>query len=149
MSNKTKIYKKGDKVFDIRYGWGKVFEDNRNAPYSLKVEFDNYTTYYYTNDGKANRNDIYPTLSFTEYTLEGFSQERPKPNLPFKVGDVVFCKDKFYKWWSLGILAQIDFDNSLCFSVNGYNYEQLATENPLLNPNTKIWTAKDLENYEY
>ncbi|MFJ1490530.1 hypothetical protein [Capnocytophaga canis] len=73
------IFKAGDRVFDIRYGWGEVKEDDYTQPYhKLKIVFDeNKNDYHlYTEEG-SNEIAGVPTLSFTEYTLDGFSQERP------------------------------------------------------------------------
>lgn len=73
------IFRKGDKVFDVIYGWGKVTEvychQDRNYPVS--VEFEN-SIIKYTHDGKWNTADSYSRLSFTEYGFDDrFSQERP------------------------------------------------------------------------
>ncbi len=75
---KKTIFKEGDKVFDILHGWGVVscirkrFKINE---FPICVAFDNNMACYMTN-GALHRN-YPPTLSFTEYTLNGFSQERP------------------------------------------------------------------------
>ena len=68
------IFKVGDRVFDIRFGWGEVI----NIDGHVNVHFDvDYDTDYYK-DGRHSIYEKNPTLSFTEYTLQGFSQERPK-----------------------------------------------------------------------
>lgn len=59
------IFKVEDKVFDFKYGWGFVYD----ARCPIIVRFSEYTVSYAKKDLK--------TLSFTEYTLQGFSQERP------------------------------------------------------------------------
>lgn len=72
------VFKKGDKVFDIHYGWGIVVEVFRKH-YPVHVRFEEMCgNISYTFDGI--RLDKFPqTLSFTEYNLVtgGFSQERP------------------------------------------------------------------------
>ena len=73
------IFRVGDRVFDIIFGWGKVTEvyyfQNRNYPVS--VQFEN-SIIKYTYDGKWNTADSYSRLSFTEYGFDDrFSQERP------------------------------------------------------------------------
>lgn len=73
------IFKKGDKVFDIRYGWGEVTHLDRE---DVRVEFSRDYNWYNELDFKL--------LSFTEYTLEGFSQERP---CEFKDGDPVWVRE--------------------------------------------------------
>lgn len=79
MENKE-LFKIGDKVFDIRCGWGVVVElyhdDFNPIGVEFKIEGVRYT-HYYTRDGKSSVESLNPTLSFKEYTLEGFSQERP------------------------------------------------------------------------
>lgn len=65
-----KRFQKGDRVFDIRYGWGTV--TMFDGDYDVAIRFDNDTCNHYF-DGRG-----VGTISFTEYTLEGFSSERPK-----------------------------------------------------------------------
>lgn len=79
---KGTIFKVGDRVFDCSYGWGKIsklFHSN----YPIYVRFEIGKAVSYTFDGRVEEYGK-PTLSFTEYTLEGFSQERPSK---FKEGD--------------------------------------------------------------
>jgi hypothetical protein len=76
------IFKVGDRVFDIHFGWGTVIEVNRPIERaSLLVRFDGMDEDdclgFYKN-GYYGSFDIHPRLSFTEYTFCGFSQERPK-----------------------------------------------------------------------
>lgn len=74
------IFKKGDRVFDIRFGWGKVVYKDKEILFPIGVQFDDdddsQEIVFYTNDGKNMPSDKLPLLSFTEYTLQGFSQER-------------------------------------------------------------------------
>lgn len=74
------IFKVGDKVFDYSYGWGKVLEILNRAEYSYAIVVgfnkDYFEKHRYSNLGIEMRR-YHPTLSFTEYSLEGFSQERP------------------------------------------------------------------------
>lgn len=76
-----KIFKKGDRVFDIFYGWGEVIniitDDSELEEYPIRVNFTKKGVILsYMKDGKFEANDNFPRLSLTEYTLEGFSQER-------------------------------------------------------------------------
>ena len=87
------IFKAGDKVYHIEYGWG-VVKDNKcdhviNFP--IVVEFKEHNLIVFSNDGKEIIGSKQPTLSFTEYTLQGFSQERPI-ELP-KVGELCLVRD--------------------------------------------------------
>ena len=73
------IFKKGDRVFDYIKGWGEIvhtYSDNWE-----KVD-DNYTVCVVKFD--SSKEIIHFTkylatkmLSFTEYTLQGFTQEKP------------------------------------------------------------------------
>lgn len=77
---KQEIFKLGDRVFDIMYGWGVVEElhQDEERSYPLIVRFPGFDTLYYTRDGKSNTSDSHPILSFTEYGFDNrFTQERP------------------------------------------------------------------------
>jgi hypothetical protein len=73
------VFKVWDKVFDVRYGWGNVkrVDDVGDYPYPILVKFKKGDSSY-TLEGKAAIVDLIPLLSFTEYTLQGFSQECPE-----------------------------------------------------------------------
>ena len=75
------IFKVGDRVFDIMYGWGKVenlVKKDNGEIVLVYVKFDNFDeSLTYTYDGRFSIKDLHPRLSFTEYTLQGFSQKRP------------------------------------------------------------------------
>ena len=66
----------GDKVFDIRYGWGVVesFEVDLGWE-SIEVRFDN-SLISYTLSGPEDFDNELRLLSFTEYTLNGFTKEK-------------------------------------------------------------------------
>ena len=74
------IFKKGDKVYDYAYGWGEVCEHSCGE-LSVCVDFEDVEIGYHSKG--CLEIGFKPTLSFTEYTLEGFSQVRPKEELPF------------------------------------------------------------------
>jgi hypothetical protein len=82
------VFKVGDKVFDMNHGWGVVNMIYSEGLYPIFVKFM-VSIQCYTLDGRLY--PLYPkTLSFTEYTLHGFSQERPVV-LP-EVGEPVIVK---------------------------------------------------------
>ena len=70
------MFKVGDKVFNYQYGWGTI---NEELTKFILVVFDNCKSVSipFYKDGKETSRSERPTLSFTEYTLQGFSQERP------------------------------------------------------------------------
>ena len=67
-----KRFQKGDRVFDIRYGWGTINLDN-GIYFNVKFN-DVYSPFAYTHK------DTNKLLSFTEYTLDGYTSEKPKPS---------------------------------------------------------------------
>jgi len=89
------VFKVGDKVFDIRLGWGVVEAVDLTGDYSINVGF-NDTDYRYTKKGFAARFHEIPMLSFTEYTLENFSQERP---CEFEEGEMIAVRDRGSTEW--------------------------------------------------
>jgi hypothetical protein len=136
------IFKEGDKVFDIRYGWGLVVSVNMlTNDWPVEVVFNGKEELLdeYTFDGRAFIN-YPPTLSFTEYTLEGFSQERPEP-LP-KPGDIVWVRDTCYDSWMITYFRKFNNDATKTYGCNPrnsadslsiYYYKYLTTKNPYAN----------------
>jgi hypothetical protein len=127
------IFKQGDKVYNHDHGWGEV----------------RFTFGIGNVEIRVNGGNVYlsvASLSFTEYTLEGFSQVRPKEELPFKEGDVVYVNDTTSKsvLWSTGILKTINKKDYLPFVTSYSFWKYIALENPLLFPDTKIYSKDDL-----
>jgi len=79
------IFKVGDKVFHFKYGWGTVKKVNG----IISVIFTHGIVTFI--EGIL--------LSFTEYTLQGFTQERPV-ELP-KVGELCVVRDEEGDEWEL------------------------------------------------
>lgn len=125
------IFKKGDKVYDAVYGWGEV---EGSSGIWVTVNLENGKVFVIDSD----------SLSFTEYTLEGFSQERPKEPLPFKVGDVVYLSDNKETWFTTILTKIYKESDEPFFAEHLGRYEHLALDNPLKNPETKIFTKEDL-----
>lgn len=99
------IFKKGDKVFCYNFGgWGDVIEEREDkyTPFTIRCSFP-IGNASFTYDGRFNK-DAPPILSFTEYTLEGFSHERPE-ELP-KKGDVVWVRDSKDHNWTISIFLE-------------------------------------------
>lgn len=87
------IFKVGDKVFDYSFGWGKVIDVTEEIWYPVEVMFEGeISKVMYTKEGKRSLEENEPVLSFTEYTLQGFSQERP-----INYGDY---EGKWGKFWN-------------------------------------------------
>ena len=132
------VFKKSDKVFDVRYGWGIVTDINYppTPKTPIKVEFDESVNYY-TLEGYDLSSDLIPTLSFTEYTLQGFSQERPEV-LPNR-GDVVWVRNsKKEDWICTQYMWKVDgyyrvTDSNPWKESNGVHFIFLTTINPYSN----------------
>jgi hypothetical protein len=84
---KKEIFKVGDRVYHYTYGWGEVTSHEEDKIITVKFSDDTITFI----DGKL--------LSFTEYTLQGFSQERPIV-LP-KIGELCLVRDIDNHSWSV------------------------------------------------
>ena len=129
---KQTIFEVGDRVFDYRFGWGEVVNISELDKYPIFIRFRLHSIWY-TKDGRL---DEYApkTLSFTEYTLEGFSQERPK-ELPEK-GQVVWAKDNHWDYWiATHFVRKADSGNGYFCSIRSdlkdpIYYYQITTENP-------------------
>ena len=126
------IFEKGDKVFDIIFGWGKVTEVYylQDRDYPVSVQFEN-SIIKYTYDGKWAHSDSYSRLSFTEYGFDDrFSQERPV--------NYEDCIEKWGKFWNdnpeyftIGILKGYEQDSHKPFqsvSLDFQNFEPLTDE---------------------
>ena len=84
------MFKVGDKVFNYQYGWGTI---NEELTKYILVVFDNCkrVSIPFAKDGKETSRSERPTLSFTEYTLQGFSLKRPI-ELP-EIGELCLVRD--------------------------------------------------------
>jgi hypothetical protein len=123
------IFKKGDRVYNHLLGWGYITKtaDEINQ---VIVLFDSGPTCDYRDLLR------FKELSFTEYTLQGFSQERPE-ELP-KIGQVVWVRDEFPSEWTVGHFFKKDngkYYISYNPSLNGWstNGTEIKTINPYKN----------------
>ena len=126
------IFEKGDKVFDIIFGWGKVTEVYylQDRDYPVSVQFEN-SIIKYTYDGKWNTADSYSRLSFTEYGLDDrFSQERT-----IDYTEYIGKWGKFWnanpKYFTIGILKgyeQGGYKPFQSISLDFQNFEPLTDE---------------------
>jgi hypothetical protein len=134
MENNKSVFKTGDKVYDYLFGWGVVINVyNGYSDYPVHVEYTSVDTRY-TFDGRY-FDRLSPTLSFTEYTLEGFSQERTE-ELPEK-GDIVWVRDDEDDSWLVTQFVKKDNDMYLCTDENPFlesdysaEWNQMTTKNP-------------------
>ena len=86
------IFKVGDEVYHVDYGWGLIdyISDLKDELHPIQVTFE-HETMYFTKDGRYYNSSKNKSLSFTEYTLQGFTQERPI-ELP-EVGELCLVRD--------------------------------------------------------
>jgi hypothetical protein len=133
------IFKKGDKVFHYEFGgWGEVITEYKEGASAFPIicSFPSGEASF-TWDGRYYK--TYPqTLSFTEYTIEGLSQERPE-DLP-KKGDIVWVRDDKNEEWK--IMHFIGFHPTSSYKyrvskINSYSnttdYMYMTTTNPYAN----------------
>jgi hypothetical protein len=95
MEKENNIFKVGDSVFDIQFGWGEVVFIEGGLVYPVSVSFKK-TNERYMIDGKHNERNLFPSLSFTAYENKGFSQERPQ-ELPEK-GELIMVSNDNVSW---------------------------------------------------
>jgi hypothetical protein len=131
---KQQIFKEQDRVYHFLYGWGEVIKllSNNNQSW-VRVQFDKQAKGFEDNfrDGFL--------LSFTEYTLEGFSQERPE-DLP-ELGNVVWVRDKDSDEWEVSHFYKKDhLGYHVSNDMKSYHvaiWSQLRKTNPYKNEETE------------
>lgn len=134
------IFKLGEKVFHYEFGgWGKVIEEyniNKN-PFPIVCRFPNGQASF-TWDGRYYEN-YPPTLSFTEYVLAGFSQQKPM-ELP-NVGEAVWVRDHEFGNWNVSMFLEYDptekggpyIVTSTFIEGDHECYRYMTTKNPYAN----------------
>ena len=128
MESKT-IFKLKDVVYVTSLGWGIVIDAGCSTPDGwVGIE---------TNSGRIIHVDTY-LVSFTEYTLNGFSQERPE-ELP-KKGDIVWVRDDKNEEWKIMHFIGLHPTSSYKYRVSKINsysntndYMHMTTTNPYAN----------------
>ena len=127
------IFKVGDRVFDVRYGWGKVTNCQDTPLYPIGVQFDeddSQEVLFYTEDGEVSLGDNKPLLSFTEYGFDNrFSQKR--------IADYNEYLNKWGKFWDKNgkdyVISRLERVKSDGFKSNSSialydNFEPLTDE---------------------
>lgn len=108
-----RIFKVGDKVYDISFGWGEInyiYGDGK-----IIVNFKNLKksiSIIYEADGKIGGGIKQPVLSFTEYTLQGFSQEKPIDYAEYegKWGKFWNDEDSLNKTIEISMLEEVEYE---------------------------------------
>lgn len=120
------IFKNNDRVYHYIYGWGTIIDMGNSVVFDERLNL--------VMDVYSQRN----FLSFTRYSIEGFSQERPE-ELPNK-GDIVWVRGEFPDDWTIGHFIKKDNDKyyiSYSPSLNGWHTcgVEFRTTNPYENEN--------------
>jgi len=115
------VFKVGDKVYCCIHGHGVVKSVDHNESYPLFVDFG-YDTNNYTFDGKLYE-DCKPTLSFTEYTLQGFTQKRPIV-LP-EGGELCLVRDADNQNWYAKYFLKYENCKYYCYGFSEYPKDAL------------------------
>ena len=125
MVDEYKIFKEGDRVYVHSLGWGTITE----IGFYIVIKFDSIDDTRYIGGGLVH------LISFTEYTLEGFSQDRPE-ELPNR-GDVVWIKEMGTKMYvPIIFMEAINDDYVLSFNfinIKVINKDFVLTKNPYTN----------------
>ena len=122
------IFKEKDVVYVTSLGWGVVIDAGCSTIEGwVGIE---------TNSGRIIHVDTY-LVSFTEYTLEGFSQEREP-----KKGQPVWVRDSSADSWLISQFISYSPLSSYPYAVSDdmriesrMNFKFMTTENPYINPN--------------
>jgi len=119
-------FKVGDSVYLYPIGWGIIEIVNG---YDYKIYFGAI------NQSRFIDREVRKLLSFTEYTIEGISQERPE--VEPKAGQIVWVRDSEYRDWQISHFVNMNASlNHKYFcshtnndeNIEGFIY--LTTENP-------------------
>jgi hypothetical protein len=87
----------GMTVYDsIQFGKGKISQFYEYDEFPVVVTFPEGYRETYTIDGKRRKTDSIPTLSFTPYTLQGYTIVPPR-ELP-EVGEMILVKINEWDW---------------------------------------------------
>jgi hypothetical protein len=117
-------FKVGDRVFHLQHGWGEVTIIDTEESYPITVCFNNNEMYRFTKEGRVNSWEKTPTLSFTEYTLQGFTQERPIV-LP-EVGELCLMRDSDDEDWKAFMFKEYNSKYLFPFiTKRGFAFKQM------------------------
>jgi hypothetical protein len=127
---KDNRFKKGDRVYDIRYGWGNVAESHIN--FHIKVYFDSEKSAFWFDEISSR------ILSFSEYALDGYTAFRPE-ELPDK-GDLVWVRDiEYEEEWQIALFVKKENNLYITTRYNPFDgnnflyWKEMTTKNPYEN----------------
>jgi hypothetical protein len=114
-------FKVGDRVYDIVWGWGVVTSDM--GINNIEIKFDSNIYQTFRKDGRY-ADSSKPTLSFTEYTLQGYTQKKPIV-LP-EVGELCLMRDSDDEDWKAFMFKE--YNSSYLFpfiTKRGFAFKQM------------------------
>lgn len=118
---KKNPFKIGDKVFVAFYGKGTVWDASVNSD-GCFIQFKGDPIFI-----------PMKFISFTEYTLQGFSQERPKPEI--KDGQLIYVRHEDHTEWLMRFFSHFDGDDVRYFlGQQKTGKTQVAKQYSLTNP---------------
>ena len=126
MSTKEQVFKVGDSVYLYPIGWGII---------EIVNEYDYKVYFHVINQSRFISAEWRNLLSFTEYMIEGISQERPE--VEPEAGQIVWVRDSEYRDWQISHFVNMNPSlNHKYFcshtnndeNIEGFIY--LTTENP-------------------
>lgn len=77
-NNDNKRFCVGDRVWNMRFGWGTVKKYDEGFGYSVYVVFDNDDIVEFTDDGKEHWEDLCPSLFFEEIAIPETALKKTK-----------------------------------------------------------------------
>jgi hypothetical protein len=105
------MFKVGDKVYHIKYGWG-IIEEKQDE--DILSTFEEYTVWNNSNNN---------LLSFTEYTFQNFSQERPN-ELP-ETGELCLVRNGDDEGWIALVFKEYLPSEEYPYKSDRFGYKQL------------------------
>ena len=119
-----------EKVFDLRFGHGKIREIIKTDSFPEKVIFDGGFLESYTIDGRStNQGSIF--LSLTEYNLADGGFVSIESEIPAKVGDMVYCWDsEEINTLCYGKITEIDKTFVDCYKLTSSSWCHASKEIP-------------------
>lgn len=104
----------GDSVFDARYDWGKVIAVDTGRQYGVTVRYirsDGEYDIRYRHDGTDGASERLSLLSYTKYTLQGFTKKRPLPTIAMNTLVYVLANNE----WLMRFFSHFDCNGNLYY----------------------------------
>lgn len=126
------VFKVGDRVFHFHYKWGVITDFSEEQ---VEIKWGPCILIMTVNEFNQ---DYKPYLSFTQYTFQNFSQERPQPQIEKDTliyvsdGDQVWHMRYFSHFSESGMVFCFDMQKKSTETNICAQWEEWSLENPLL-----------------